>query len=90
VQPDTIIPDASWVDDLDADSLDTVELIMCFEEVFKIDIPEVDAERIRTVQDAVDYISAKTSTLIELLAAGPAAKAPIALGGVLGSLGYGL
>jgi acyl carrier protein len=61
VEPNMIIPEASWIDDLDADSLDTVELIMSFEEEFDIDIPEVDAERIRTVQDAVDYISARTS-----------------------------
>jgi acyl carrier protein len=45
------------VDDLGADSLDTVELVMAFEEAFDIEIPDEDAEKIRTVQDAVDYIS---------------------------------
>ena len=49
-------PNASFVDDLGADSLDTVELVMAFEEAFDIEIPDEDAEKIRTVQDAVDYI----------------------------------
>jgi acyl carrier protein len=48
---------ASFVDDLGADSLDTVELVMAFEEGFDIEIPDEDAEKIRTVQDAIDYIS---------------------------------
>ena len=48
---------ASFVDDLGADSLDTVELVMAFEEAFELEIPDEDAEKIRTVQDAVDYIS---------------------------------
>jgi acyl carrier protein len=48
---------ASFVDDLGADSLDTVELVMAFEEAFDIEIPDEDAEKIRSVQDAVDYIS---------------------------------
>jgi acyl carrier protein len=48
---------ASFVDDLGADSLDTVELVMAFEEAFDIEIPDEDAEKIRTVKDAVDYIS---------------------------------
>jgi acyl carrier protein len=48
---------ASFVDDLGADSLDTVELVMAFEEAFDIEIPDEDAEKIRTVQDAVDYIT---------------------------------
>jgi acyl carrier protein len=47
---------ASFVDDLGADSLDTVELVMAFEEAFDIEIPDEDAEKIRSVQDAVDYI----------------------------------
>ena len=47
---------ASFVDDRGADSLDTVELVMAFEEAFDIEIPDEDAEKIRTVQDAVDYI----------------------------------
>ena len=49
-------PNASFVDDLGADSLDTVELVMAFEEAFDIEIPDEDAEKIRTVQDAVTYI----------------------------------
>jgi acyl carrier protein len=47
---------ASFVDDLGADSLDTVELVMAFEEAFDIEIPDEDAEKIKTVKDAVDYI----------------------------------
>jgi acyl carrier protein len=49
---------ASFVDDLGADSLDIVELVMAFEEAFDIEIPDEDAEKIKTVKDAVDYISA--------------------------------
>ncbi|MGB8768427.1 MAG: acyl carrier protein [Candidatus Korobacteraceae bacterium] len=51
-----VTPSASFVDDLGADSLDTVELVMAFEEAFEIEIPDEDAEKIRTVQDAVTYI----------------------------------
>ncbi len=51
-----VTPNASFVDDLGADSLDTVELVMAFEEAFEIEIPDEDAEKIRTVQDAVNYI----------------------------------
>ncbi|HEY2931159.1 MAG TPA: acyl carrier protein [Acidobacteriota bacterium] len=51
-----VTPSASFVDDLGADSLDTVELVMKFEEDFDIEIPDEDAEKIATVQDAVDYI----------------------------------
>ena len=51
-----VTPNASFVDDLGADSLDTVELVMAFEEAFEIEIPDEDAEKIRTVSDAVDYI----------------------------------
>jgi len=53
-----VTPNASFVDDLGADSLDTVELVMAFEEAFEIEIPDEDAEKIRTVKDAVDYINA--------------------------------
>ncbi len=49
---------ASFVDDLGADSLDTVELVMAFEEAFDVEIPDEDAEKIRTVQDAISYIEA--------------------------------
>lgn len=51
-----VTPTASFVDDLGADSLDQVELIMAFEEAFDIEIPDEDAEKIKTVQDAVDYV----------------------------------
>jgi acyl carrier protein len=47
---------ASFVDDLGADSLDTIELVMAFEEAFGIEIPDEDAEKIRTVKNAIDYI----------------------------------
>lgn len=49
--------DASFVDDLGADSLDIVELIMALEEEFEAEIPDEDAEKIRTVQDAIDYVT---------------------------------
>jgi len=52
-------PDASFVDDLGADSLDTVELVMAFEENFNVQIPDEDAEKILKVQDALDYIKTK-------------------------------
>ncbi|MBE9230880.1 acyl carrier protein [Cuspidothrix issatschenkoi LEGE 03284] len=51
-----ITAQSSFVDDLGADSLDTVELVMAFEEAFDIEIPDEEAEKIKTVQDAVDYI----------------------------------
>jgi acyl carrier protein len=58
VEEDKIVPDASFIDDLGADSLDTVELIMQLEEEFGIEIPDEDAETITTVKKAVDYIEA--------------------------------
>ncbi|MBV8205465.1 MAG: acyl carrier protein [Acidobacteria bacterium] len=54
-----VTPSASFVDDLGADSLDVVELVMAFEEAFDIEIPDEDAEKIKTVQDAIDYIDKK-------------------------------
>lgn len=54
-----VTPTASFVDDLGADSLDTVELVMALEEAFNIEIPDEDAENIRTVKDAVEYIEKK-------------------------------
>lgn len=56
VEADKVALEASFVDDLGADSLDTVELVMAFEEEFGIDIPDEDAEQMRTVGDAVSYI----------------------------------
>lgn len=56
VETDKVTAEASFVDDLGADSLDTVELVMAFEEEFGIDIPDEDAEKMRTVGDAISYI----------------------------------
>jgi acyl carrier protein len=56
VEESQITPDASFIDDLGADSLDTVELVMAFEEEFDIEIPDEDAEKIRTVQDVINYL----------------------------------
>lgn len=56
VSDDQVTGNASFVDDLGADSLDTVELVMALEEEFEIDIPDEEAEKIVKVQDAVDYI----------------------------------
>lgn len=53
--------DTVFVDDLDADSLDIVELVMALEEEFGVEIPDEDAEKIRTVQDSVDYVEKKLS-----------------------------
>ncbi len=58
VEEDKIVSDASFVDDLGADSLDTVELIMQLEEEFGIEIPDEDAEKMTTVKSVVDYIEA--------------------------------
>lgn len=58
VDLEEVVPDASFVDDLGADSLDLVELIMSMEEEFDVDISDEDAEKIATVQDAIDYIHA--------------------------------
>ena len=54
-------PEASFIDDLGADSLDTVELVMALEEEFDIEIPDEDAEKIATVQNAIDYIKGHTN-----------------------------
>ncbi|MEE9156756.1 MAG: acyl carrier protein [Gemmatimonadota bacterium] len=56
VDPEKVTNEASFVDDLGADSLDTVELVMAFEEEFTIDIPDEDAEQMRTVGEAITYI----------------------------------
>ena len=56
VVADNVTPDASFMEDLGADSLDTVELVMALEEEFDLEIPDSDAEKIQTVQDALDYI----------------------------------
>jgi acyl carrier protein len=56
VDEDDVTNSASFVDDLGADSLDQVELVMALEESFELEIPDEDAEKLRTVQDAIDYI----------------------------------
>jgi acyl carrier protein len=56
VSADEVVPEASFVDDLGADSLDLVELVMVLEEVFGREIPDEDAEKIQTVQDAITYV----------------------------------
>lgn len=57
VEPDRVSPESSFADDLGADSLDTVELVMALEEEFDTEIPDDAAEKILTVQDAIDYIT---------------------------------
>ncbi len=59
VDAKAVTPEASFIDDLGADSLDTVELIMAFEEEFGIEIPDEDAEKLTTVGKAVDYLNSK-------------------------------
>ena len=59
VDEDQVTEDASFVDDLGADSLDTVELIMAFEEEFDVEIPDEDAQKIKTVKDVMEYIESK-------------------------------
>jgi len=61
VKADEVTPQASFIDDLGADSLDTVELIMALEEEFNVEIPDEDAEKMTTVGDAIRYIEEKTA-----------------------------
>jgi acyl carrier protein len=58
VKEEEVVPAASFVDDLGADSLDTVELVMALEEEFETEIPDEEAEKITTVQQAIDYVNA--------------------------------
>lgn len=60
VEEGKVKPESSFVEDLGADSLDTVELVMALEENFETEIPDAVAQKIRTVQDAIDYISAQS------------------------------
>ena len=60
VEADAIKPEAKFIEDLGADSLDIVELIMTMEDTFGVDIPDEDAEKIRSVQDAISYIESAT------------------------------
>ena len=61
VSEDKITPDARFIDDLGADSLDTVELVMAIEEAFEVDIPDDAAERMHTFQDVIHYIQVNTA-----------------------------
>lgn len=61
VKVEEVTPQASFIDDLGADSLDTVELIMALEEEFSVEIPDEEAEKLTTVGDAIRYIEAKTA-----------------------------
>ena len=61
VEPEKVVDNASFIDDLGADSLDIVELVMEFEKEFNIDIPDEDAEKLRTVGDAIGYLNQKNA-----------------------------
>ena len=61
VEPEKVVDNASFIDDLGADSLDTVELVMAFEKEFEIDIPDEEAEKLRTVGDALAYLHKQMS-----------------------------
>ena len=61
VDADKVVESASFIDDLGADSLDTVELVMAFEEEFGVEIPDEAAEKITTVQDAINFIQANSN-----------------------------
>lgn len=61
INVDQVKTESSFIDDLGADSLDTVELVMAFEEKFNIEIPDEDAEKLRTVKDAVSYLQSKNA-----------------------------
>jgi len=61
VNPEQVTPSASFIGDLGADSLDTVELVMAFEEEFGVEVPDEDAEKLQTVSDVVKYIEDKTA-----------------------------
>lgn len=62
VDPEKVKPEASFIDDLGADSLDIVELVMAMEEEFDIEIPDEEAEKLKTVKDVADYLSKKGKT----------------------------
>lgn len=61
VTPEQVTPNASFIEDLGADSLDTVELVMAFEEEFSVEVPDEDAEKLQTVGDVVKYIEEKAT-----------------------------
>ena len=61
VSKEEVVPEASFIDDLGADSLDIVELVMAMEEEFDIEIPDEDAEKIQTISDAISYIRGRSA-----------------------------
>ena len=61
VTPEQVTPNASFIEDLGADSLDTVELVMAFEEEFSVEVPDEDTEKLQTVGDVIKYIEEKTA-----------------------------
>ncbi|AXY67855.1 acyl carrier protein [Thermosynechococcus sichuanensis E542] len=61
VDAEKVVPEASFAEDLNADSLDSVELIMALEEAFGVDIPDEEAEKLKTVQDVLDFINKKVA-----------------------------
>jgi len=61
VSEEEVVPEASFIDDMGADSLDLVELVMAMEEEFNVEIPDTEAENIRTVQDAIHYVQQHTN-----------------------------
>ncbi len=63
VSEDKVVPEASFVGDLGADSLDTVELVMALEDQFETEIPDEDAQKILTVRDAIEYVSSRISSV---------------------------
>lgn len=65
VSEDKVVPEASFVGDLGADSLDTVELVMALEDEFETEIPDEDAQKILTVKDAIEYVTARASSVEE-------------------------
>lgn len=65
VSEDKVVPEASFVGDLGADSLDTVELVMALEDQFETEIPDEDAQKILTVKDAIEYVSSRISSVEE-------------------------
>ena len=65
-KPEEVKPETSFIDDLGADSLDSIELVMALEEKFNLEIPDGDAEKMNTVEDVVKYIAVKTNRDSEL------------------------
>ncbi len=61
VSPEEVVPEASFIDDLGADSLDIVELVMAIEEEFGLEIPDDDAEKLQSIGDAISYVEERTT-----------------------------